>query len=100
MKHFINPDKRDITHDKTVTVLILDTLQPPYKEAVVYLDTLTPDHVYKSMFVPIDVSKTLMNEWQTVLTQIRCHILGHLIWVYTVCSCLSVPVLRIITVYR
>ena len=36
-----------------------------------------------------------MNEWQTVLNLIRC-ILQHLIWVYTVCSGLSVPILRLL----
>ena len=31
----------------------------------------------------------LLDEWQTVQTLMRCSILGHLIWVYTVCSGMS-----------
>ena len=46
----------------------------------------------------IDVSVIVLDEWQTVKTLIRCHILHHLIWVYTVCSGLFVPILMVITV--
>ena len=70
-----------------------------------YLDTLTPYHTCpkiwkkkKSSLLPVYVSKIVLDEWQTLLTLIRCHILLPLIWVYNVCKGLSVPILRVITV--
>ena len=35
---------------------------------------------------------------QTVYTLIRCHILWHQIWVYTVCKDLPVPILKVILI--
>ena len=39
--------------------------------------------------------RKLLDEWQTLLTQIRGFILQNLIWVYTVCSGLSVKICRV-----
>ena len=44
------------------------------------------------------MSKILLHVWQTVQTLIRCSILWPLIWVYTVCNDLSVPIPRVIMV--
>ena len=52
----------------------------------------------KLILMSVDVSKIVLDEFQTVLTLIRCRILLHLIWVYTFCSGLSVPILRGMTV--
>ena len=68
-----------------------------------YWDTLTPFHtclkiLNKTIALPIYVSKKkLLDEWQTVQTLIRCPILWCLIFVYTVCTGLSVPIFRVIT---
>ena len=48
--------------------------------------------------IPVDMFNILLDEWQTVWTLIRCHVLQHLIWVYTVYSGQSVPILRVNTV--
>ena len=40
----------------------------------------------------------MLDEWQTVYTLMRCCILQHLIWVYTVCSGLSVWIHMVYTV--
>ena len=42
------------------------------------------------------MSKVLLHVWQTVLIPIRGYILRHLIWVYTVCKGLYVPILRLL----
>ena len=49
----------------------------------------------KSIWLPNDVPKIFVAEWQIVQTLIRCHILWHLIWVYTVCWSLPVQILQV-----
>ena len=46
------------------------------------------------------MSKFLLYEWQTVWTLIRRRRTRRLIWVYTVCSGMSVPILRVNTVLK
>ena len=46
----------------------------------IYLLTMIVQTFAKSILLILDVSKILLDEWQTL---IRCHAL---IWVYTVCS--------------
>ena len=59
-----------------------------------YSDTIIPYHFYPN-FDQIHSTicwcvEKLFGEWQTVWTLIYCHILWCLLWVYTVCSSLSV----------
>ena len=67
-----------------------------------YSDTLTPYHTcpkfWRSILLPINVSKILLYVWQTVQTLIRCCRMWCLIWVYNVCKGLSVPIFKIIPV--
>ena len=52
-------------------------------------------HSNKSVLQPIHVSGILLDKWQTLKTLLRCHILLHFIWVFTICSYLSVPILKV-----
>ena len=65
--------------------------EPCYKEVVVYLDTLTPYHTGHKIWIRLS-SYLLM--FVKLLDQ-QCHILQHLIWVYTVCWGLSVRRLKV-----
>ena len=49
---------------------------------------------------PLDLFRKLLDEWQTMYTQIRCYVLWHLVWVYLVCSGLSVWILRVNTLLK
>ena len=65
-----------------------------------YLLTIIVLKFQQSNLLPLDVSKILLYVWQTVLTLIRRRILRRLIWVYTVCKGLSVPIPRVIMVLK
>ena len=52
----------------------------------------------RSVLLPV-VSLILLDEWHTLYTMIRHYSLWQLIWVYTICSGLSVPILRFIVIH-
>ena len=55
-----------------------------------YWDTLTLYSTCPKTGEGLSIILLLADRWQTVKALIRCRILRHLIWVYTVCSGLSV----------
>ena len=82
----------------------IDRLRP-YHIYLKYWDTLTPYHTCpkiwkrKSILLPVDVSKIVIDEWQTVQALFRRRVLRRLNRAYTFCSGRSIPIFKVISVY-
>ena len=74
-----------VTHSSTLDMLV-DTLSIRTPEFL----TLLILKFEQGHFITCQCICKLLDEWQTVWTLIRCCIMQHLIWVYTVCLGLSV----------
>ena len=74
-----------------------------YRIYLQYWDTLTPCHTCSKILTWwfnywLIWFKDFAKQWQIVLTLIRLHEMWRLVWVYTVCPGMSVPILWLITV--